>query len=682
MSSLNDEQLTTLLSKLASCPRLPVIAAPLCAELRDSYKGVTVELLLLVTLLCVRMEDGDVCLRLEDEGALKQGLFEPLRQRLLPEEGGADEAFELRECLEERFGRDLEKFTLRSLEKALSSSAVSRVEHEGDDAAPATPLVYALGRLYFRRYYGYESVIARFVRGRARQGGLIASDADLAFARECVNALFGVTDTENRQRWAAALALLSGFTVISGGPGTGKTTTVSRILLILLSCMIRRDPHKIPRVLLCAPTGKAAGRLGQSLESQLQREELRAFGRGDPDSLDCPEGPDLISLIPTRAETVHRLLGVRPHSPLCRHNANSPLNCDILVVDEVSMVDLPLMAKLCAAVGPQTVLVLLGDKDQLCSVEAGSVMADLCQSLKASEETSAKVAAIASCDPQKTSVPGSMSDHVMLLTRSYRFDARSGIGTLARLVNGVRAGDDSRKLGEALEEIFQNFKDVEAHPFDERGKAAAMRSLCEFAVSDEGGYRPFLEFLEKSSWEMDPASAARAFALLDRFRILCSNRGGLFGTQRLNALLQQRARLACGSAREEWFPGRVVMVTRNNPAAAVHNGDVGFCALDAQRRLRVWFPDEAQGARAVNPVYLTDFEDGYAMTVHKSQGSEYERVALCLSERDNAVLTRELVYTGITRAKGSLMVYASEEVMIASCLRSVQRESGLAERLG
>lgn len=675
------EFLEEFVEKMRRCQALPTIAAPLCANLMHLYKDVGAELTLLTLLLCCRIAEGDVCLRVKDDARVRPELFASLLERF-----DADEAedsagsIELREFLEGRFGKELCDFSTEDLMPALATPAVNVIENDQDPGD--APLVYANERLYFRRYYRYERAIADFVKNRGAAGGVIAGDDDLSYARECLTALFGTSEVENRQRWAAALALLSGFTVISGGPGTGKTTTVSRMLLILLSCMLRRDPHKIPRVLLCAPTGKAAGRLGQSLESQLERDDLKHFAKGSDDNQFAPDGLNLTALIPKRAETVHRLIGVRPHCPQCRNGADAPLNCDILVVDEVSMVDLPLFAKLCAAVPKHAVLILLGDKDQLCSVEAGSVMADLCANLNASPKVAQTVAALAGCDASKTQVPGAMSDHVMLLTKSYRFDERSGIGSLARLVNNAGNASSGENLAEEIAGIFQKFKDVSSHPFDEKSKLAVMKSLCDSAMNTDGGYGPFFEYLKNSKWQMNEETAAHAFKLLDEYRILCSNRSGIFGTQRLNDILQQRARLFYGAGREEWFPGRVVMVTRNNPAASLHNGDVGFCALDHQKRSRIYFPDETQGARAVNPVYLTDYEDGFAMTVHKSQGSEYETVALCVSLHDNAVLTRELIYTGITRAKGHLEMYADPAVLTSACLRSVQRESGLALRLG
>lgn len=680
MNTRNLHDPKAFIEGLRHAKNLPSISWALCEELVERYPDSNLELMLCVAQLSLKMRNGDVCLHLCDKNTLKDGIFNSLIEALNDDAADARMSIAdeegvraLKELLYEKFGKDFKDFTYESLKSVLSCSALT---HTDQDSQSITPLCFERGRLYLRRYLNYERDIANFVTQHGKMKGVVKDAADENFAKVCLDELFGING-DNRQKMAAALALLSNFTVISGGPGTGKTTTVSKLLLTLLACMLRRDPQSTPRIMLAAPTGKAAGRLGQSLEDQLKRPELQSFVSTMQKDF---EFHDLSTLIPRRAETVHRLLGVSPHASSCRHDSKTPLNCDILIIDEVSMVDLPLFAKLCAAVPPKCVLILLGDKDQLTSVEAGSVLADLCSSLVASDEISSKMATLAGCKSKEKVDLGTMSDHVMLLTKSYRFKEDSGIGTLARLVN---SDYDATKHRSGLETIFSGskFKDIEDRRFKADEAIAAMRELVSYSLSSGRGYSPFYDYLKEQGNHMTPDTATIAFELLDTYRILCSNRNGLCGTKRLNAALSQRLRTKMLAPHEEWFAGRVVIVARNNPAVGVHNGDVGFCAYDDHDRLRVWFQGDDGNAKAVNPVYLTEVEDGYALTVHKSQGSEYDTVALCICEHDNSVLTRELIYTGITRAKKDLLIYAVTEILEVACSRTVQRESGLAERL-
>ena len=498
-------------------------------------------------------------------------------------------------------------------------------------------------------------------------------------AKEILDALFGKSSKPDYQKCAAALSLLSPFTVISGGPGTGKTTTVTKILLAKLALM---DPSVPARVMLAAPTGKAAARLSESIVNT-----LRSGGQIKQEFLDFENkyagGRDLIDLIPQRAVTVHSLIGVRPHSESCRNNKDNPLACDLLVVDEVSMVDMPLFAKLCAALPPKCSVVLLGDRDQLCSVEAGAVLADLSAGSGAPKELLRQLETIAGIQVGLLDSKAVPAPHVALLRESHRFRADSGIGKLAATINN-RAITKASQMGDELTECFEHSRE-ECGLADEEDKKA-MQKLLDLALSGKSedelsGYGAFFSYLEERNFFVDARSAKEALERMDKFRVLCSNRRGAYGTDDINRRIIKALREKYKLPYTEWFPGRIVIVTRNNHSVGLANGDVGFCAKNISNEIRIWFPGGEDGARSVNPVFLSDSDDGFALTVHKSQGSEYENVALCLSPKDNPVLTRELVYTGVTRAKKNITVFANKELLSGSCVRSTIRDSALAERI-
>ncbi len=712
---MDNEDLIKLFRKT---PTLPSFTAGFCSEINSSLKHCPNELLLLVAALCLSLEEGDICIRLCDDESLsladlrfnnlRTDIFTKLFTKISDSVDVQNSSYadlginaqsqlykEFKECfLDDDDG--LKKIH-KNLIKALKTSVVGT-----SDSEDRTPLVYDIGRLYLRRYYAYEYKVASFINDRKGQS-LVEDDVSLNLARECLDELFGryskKTACSIKQKCAAALALLSPFTVISGGPGTGKTTTVTKLLLTLL-CLLRAKGESAPRIKLCAPTGKAAGRLGQSLEEQLSSEDAYAKDDGQISIVDfikkhSGEGESIGELIPRRASTVHSLIGVHPHSKLCNFNRANPLPCDILVVDEVSMIDLMLFTKLIDALSPNTILILLGDKDQLCSVEAGSVMADLCASKNNAHsliDTAIlqRVANLTGASIELLQNPGEMSNNVMFLTHSFRFREDSGIGNLATLVrdgslnfNAHSDKSDKKELFLAdLTSVKSRFEGQQLafHDYSANDKGKVMRSLVKDAVDgDNNSYKEFVNFI-KSKASMNAEDAKKALSLLNKFRILCSNRNGIFGTKRLNTEIKTALMKDLGSQSGEWFTGRVVMATQNSQSGGVHNGDVGFVFVQNSEP-RVWFEDEQGGARAVSTVYLTNCEDAYAMTVHKSQGSEYDRVIMAISDKDNAVLSRELIYTGITRARNLIEVYCNDEIFSMASLRSVERQSGLASRL-
>jgi exodeoxyribonuclease V alpha subunit len=485
--------------------------------------------------------------------------------------------------------------------------------------------VLGAGRLALRRHWRHEGDIAAQLRARV----VVPCAVDEGQAAAWLDRLFpprhdGATDWQRR---AGEVALRGRLTLVTGGPGTGKTWTAARLLVLLQALHGRSAPL---RVALAAPTGKAAARLKQSIQQALQ--DLRpALGR------------DAVALAPWAdqlgsARTLHALLGPRPGTRRFRHDAANPLPLDLLFVDEASMVHLELMARLLDALPPQARLVLLGDPHQLASVEAGAVLADLCQAPLLAPRTVA-------------------------LRESRRF--QGAIGTLAQ---AVHAGDGAAALA-ALQADATGALALQSP----RDPAA----LLPLAVQ---GYRPMLEAVHGLGAPAGRAAAAlRAF---DGFRLLCALREGPWGVEGLNAAVE-RALAEAGllSGRGEWYAGRPVMLLRNQPALGLFNGDIGLVLPGEDGAPRVWFA-EGDALRAVAVGRLERVETAFAMTVHKSQGSEFGHVALVLPPDDGPLLTRELVYTGLTRARERFTLVAPQPPLLARAVaRQTRRLGGLAGRL-
>jgi exodeoxyribonuclease V alpha subunit len=420
------------------------------------------------------------------------------------------------------------------------------------------------------------------------------------------------------------------FTVISGGPGTGKTATVARVLAILIELAGNREP----RIALTAPTGKAAMRLQQSI--------ARTAGQ-------LPLAEELCSGLPTEVTTIHRLLGAIPGAGIFRHNRDNRLSCDVRVVDEASMVDLRLMTRLLEAVPDDARILLLGDRDQLASVEAGSVMSDIGSG--ASSPTSSRL-------PETEG--GENRPAVVHLTRSYRFGPESGIGRLSALING---GD-----GKGALELVKSggVADLAWRPLP---VGAAFEAA--FSAAAACGFGNYL------------LSTAPDGALeeLERFRILAPHREGVGGVANLNRLCEAALALRGRDGREA-YRLKPVMVTANNYDLGLFNGDTGVIMDDpAGGCPAAWFGDSNSGLRRISSLRLPPHETAFALTVHKSQGSEFDRVLLILPERFSETLGRELLYTAVTRARVHVEIWGREEVFLRAVERRIERESGLRDRL-
>ncbi len=524
----------------------------------------------------------------------------------------------------------------------------------------STPMILdSESRLYLNRYFGYQQVLSEFILEKAR-ATLESPLQNTEGLKERLDTLFGKGGASaDDQKSAACLSLLNGFSVISGGPGTGKTTTVARLLVLSIEQHLAaaggEAGEKAPLdILLCAPTGKAAMRLKESLNSALDR-------------LEIPEA--VRSMIPGDVFTIHRMLGTVKDSPYFRYNRDNRLPADLVVVDEASMVDLALMSKLVSALSPRTALVLLGDKDQLSSVEAGSVLGDICGPVSGNVYTKNVAETLESLtgfhfEHAAESPSGTgMENLITVLLRSYRFGENSGIGLLSRAAN---AGDHEKAF-----EILQNpgYPDV-VH--EDRPRERALKDAL----------RPFI--FGAYSGIVKNADVREIFDALDRFRILCAVREGNYGVRQINRLAAEILGEEGGAdTREEWYPGRPVMITRNDYTLRLFNGDVGVTVRDGRdsRKWKVVFPGDDGIPKSFAPDQLPEHETAFAMTVHKSQGSEFDRVLLVLPDRESPVLTRELIYTGVTRARNHVTIMADRPLLAGAIERKIRRRSGLRDML-
>jgi len=524
-------------------------------------------------------------------------------------------------------------------------------------SAADTPLVLdAAGRLYLRRYWEHEAQLAQTLRARAQQ---VEAPLDAAWLRAALDRLFpgngGRDGSEpDWQRIAALLAVQRRLCVISGGPGTGKTFTVVKILALLLEAAMQTG-GRLPRITLVAPTGKAAARLAESI-------------RKAKSTLACTAS--VRAAIPENAATIHRCLGsVAGSSTNFRHHAGNPLVTDVVLVDEASMVDLALMSRLVAAVPPGAPLILLGDQDQLASVEAGAVLGDICNAGAPRSYSHEWVRHVAQLSgdrlPESADAPPTTGiwDCIVQLTHSYRYGAHSGISKLARAINGGNV-DEALALLESDE--FPDLARLEPVPGGGLGPALRRAALRGF-----GGY-------------LKTAEPLAQLCALEQFRILCAHRRGPTGVEDVNQQIEQAlADADLIRLTSDTYVGRPVMVTRNDYQLELFNGDVGIVAEDPERSggRVVLFHGSEDSVRRLSPSRLPPHETVYAMSVHKSQGSEFDEVAVVLPEQASPVLSRELLYTAVTRARDRVTIQGTGAMIAHAIAHRVERASGLRDRL-
>lgn len=538
--------------------------------------------------------------------------------------------------------------SLLQKEKALSSRLLGTAKQDNH------PFIVHQDRLYLQRYFRYETRLLQKIQELIQKGKSEEEQRKkvLTEQKTLVQQLFhndNATDTD-WQLAAAITAVLQHFTIITGGPGTGKTTTVAKIL------SIRYTLQPDLRVVLAAPTGKAGARMAESLIHS-------------PIAVTPEIRQKFNSLKPA---TIHRLLGWQKGSPYFRHHAGHPIPADLVIVDESSMIDVALFAKLMDAIGPDTHIILLGDKDQLASVEAGSLFGDLCRAQETlntfSEDRLAFINSFITKEERKltTVADSAMQAHplfqqIVELRYSHRFKGDEGIGKISR---AVIANDIP-----ALQDFLQTNRD----------KTVMIDEQYDSLVLEQ-----FIKGFEAYIKEEDIKTALEK---LNQLRVLCAVRQGEQGVYNLNANIEgYLLRHGLISKDTAFYHNRPVMVTQNNYTLGLYNGDIGLLRPDTEGVMKVWFTDSAEGnagnVKSVLPGFISEMETVYAMTIHKSQGSEFDKVLVVLPKQDShQMLTPELLYTGITRAKNQVIIQATKEVLLSTAAAMVARGSGVIERL-
>lgn len=686
--------------------------------------------------LTLNLENGDICVKI-DENSIKNLFLNRICANFYENDEFLKISFDDLKSKVNEFS----KFIIQRTNDELLGNNNQIVSNNFEEITPL--FVYDLNpencRIYFRSYFSYENSAASFIKEKSHALTEQSSE-DLAYLKKALNILFGDSnDKVNWQKVAAASSALSDFSVICGGPGTGKTTTVLKLLMLLLA----KDPNSPKQIMLCAPTGKAATRMVESIEDQLRVDSsfMKTFNKLCS-AFHCDEDK-LLAMIPRTATTVHKVIGIIPHQERPNYNEDNPLPCNILIVDEVSMISLSLFSKLIKAVSKDTKVILLGDKDQLVSVEPGKVFSDLCSVLNYENSISngklEKLSSILGYSKdallQANGSGHNISENVSMLVESHRFKSTSLLGKLAKAVNEVDK-DNAKDIDNWFEKdgfiseitdgesLFSTDEKTEVSSVFIKDKSrSGLKSLSSLITKksleffcNEGEYLSKLksnEFVVKNDKD-----AKVIFDLLNHYRILCANRNGPLGTVEINkkvnndvqAFLRGSKSLNLRYDPEDFYPGKVILITKNDSFLNVDNGDVGFVAFDSdeakeENRLKVFFPPKDKSAsddenfkevRRISPERLSDYESGFAMTIHKSQGSEYSYVCMVLCATYNPVLTKELIYTGLTRAKskdkfdkdnktitvgGKVSIITDKKLFKECVVKRVHRESGLSVML-
>ena len=540
------------------------------------------------------------------------------------------------------------------------------------------PLVLEGTRLYLQRYWCYEGELAQHILAKASQHKPVNSQGAIGL----LNSLFGTEQTQTKQdidwqKIAVCVAARQMISFITGGPGTGKTTTVTKLLALLQG--LAREQGKVLNIKLVAPTGKAAARLTESISAARQK---------------LPEA--LQHDLPEQCQTIHRLLGAKPLSPYFKANSRHPLHLDVLVVDEASMVDLPLMSKLFAALPAHAQVILLGDKDQLASVEAGSVLSDICAAVLADDQQVASLASYSQAMQQQlhswlqlsaeqiiqdvnqphTVYQSQIKDNLVMLQKSHRFSAHSGIGQLAQWINQGQVKQSMQLL------IQGSMPDIAwVEPKAVSLQAVIDEQLQSLIVKLMPVYQDYFAAIKQGDLPL-------AFNCLSQQQVLCAQRSGAWGIIQLNEVIEQELNAQGLIQRsQDFYAGRPLILTRNDHHLKLFNGDIGIVMADPQEPslTKVWFNMADGSIRGFLPNRIPPHDTLYAMTIHKSQGSEFAQVHLCLpllnQQAKGRGLSRELLYTGLTRAKQHFTLYAQQQALQICLKQQCVRGSGLAERL-
>lgn len=544
------------------------------------------------------------------------------------------------------------------------------------------PFVCANNALYMRRYFSYQQHIALYLQQSSERSQQLRQAIDPALLNNLLDPLFPVTAATqvapDWQRLSCAIAASSSFSVITGGPGTGKTTTVVKLLLVLQQLQQQQGAEPLT-IQLAAPTGKAAVRLRSSIRNTLDK---------------LPASAEIKSQVPTDVSTLHKLLGARAQSRQFKQNSLEPLALDLLVVDEASMLDVELMAALLSALPAHARLILLGDKDQLASVEAGALMAELCQwaeqghYLPATAVWLNQLSAAAIPENLVSTNGKALEQQIGMLRVSHRFDPQSGIAKLANAVNSGQ-GAEVTTICRADHADLQYLEVAELKQL----KQFVLTGQAKKHLADAAGFSFYLNTVAQSP-ALDASDQAidhwaqQVLADFSAFQLLCAVRQGALGVEQVNLSVEKMLHQAgliqqSGQQSSQWYAGRPVMVTQNDYALGLMNGDVGICLLrpyQGKLMLAVAFAseDSSKAVRWVLPSRLQQVETAYAITVHKSQGSEFRHAVLVLPDHFSPVLTRELIYTGITRAaKLFSLVCAKPDLLALAIEQKVQRHGAV-----
>lgn len=681
-------------------------------------------ILVFMMALIEKLSQGDVCILLNKEKLTSFFSDEIIKLNLFVSRLD-EEDFSVFSNLIESYRASVSDF----IEEKIAPNYIQMLSSDSklisSDLSEVTPLcVYTENndgyRLYLRSYFHYENTVCNYIKSQNSKINSL-DNVELEFYKKALDVLFiDSKDEIEYQKVAAAQSAINQFSVICGGPGTGKTTTVIKLLLLLLAAN-RKDPLKIT---LCAPTGKASSRMVESISDGLSREDIgKAIKELCKLNTSISE-EELKKSIPTSATTIHSVLGIFPHKEIPKYNENNKLDCDIIVIDEVSMISLSLFSKIIRALPEKTKVIMLGDKDQLNSVQPGSVLADICSQLYKEKPVSeqklsvlSKVTSYSKEDLCKKNnyKQSAISDNVSLLMKSRRFDSNSVLGIVANSINASNTkGDDFCKKTDnniskasSIEDLFRSDNEVSFFNIKDKSRKAQLKVATSIAneivdkYSKDGAY---INLLEQCNYVIDKnnsESSKKIFNALDKYRVLCALNEGCLGTKVINneiaKLLQKRLQskksnteIPLKNKEGEFAVGSVILITKNDKLLGVDNGEVGFVAYDSEESkqkgsVKVFFPAiDSDKPRVISPERLKEYDAGFAMTIHKSQGCEYQHVCMVLPPIDNPIMTKELIYTGITRAKASsgadprVYIIGEKELFLSSIVKRVKRESGLS----
>ena len=535
------------------------------------------------------------------------------------------------------------------------ANTVVQADPMGHTSAANKPIVLWQDRVFLQRYWNYERMLADWIQSRI--GHLLSLNVESV--KQVLDQLFDVAikDEVDWQKAAVAMAISLPFSIITGGPGTGKTTTVAKLLALLDS---QKGSMSRPlKIELVAPTGKAAARLSESITAARHRLPSQFQG-----------------VLDVQCTTIHRLLGTVSQRVDFRHNGQRKLHLDVLIVDEASMVDLPLMYKLLSAVPEQARVVLLGDQNQLSSVEAGSVLSDICAAAQWPQNQSGYSQTMAQritqltgqrmVTPNENVKDPCIQDLVTRLEKSHRFDAGSGIGKLSVAVISGQY--------EQVIDLLQHQNGEDLVWSEQPSHGNLVTEYCQLL-------KGYFAAIERSD-------VALAFSQFEQLQVLCATRTGEWGTEYLNQQIEQELqRQGYIDKQRIDYAGRPIMLAQNDHSLKLYNGDIGIVMADPQQPeiIKAWFRHTDGQMRGVLISRLPAHDTVYAMTIHKSQGSEFDQVYLCMPDPKHAAsyrgLSRELLYTGLTRAKKKIVLFCALGTLQRSLSTGCQRSSALALRL-